>query len=83
MLKLNGLTFVDTILFAGKMTNLVPVCTFCGDTELSQAETVAELKKQYGIVRPICDACLSSGKKPIVRNSLKIGANKRKRVDSN
>ena len=59
-------------LLVGVTMTMDPVCTFCGDLEVSDGDIVKQLKTEYGIVRPICNKCINEGKKPIVRNALKI-----------
>jgi len=52
------------------------VCFYCEDTAvLGVQESIATLKKAYGIVRPICQTCCSSGKKPVTRNALRVKKN--------
>ncbi len=39
-----------------------PVCYYCGKDEGLVTEGVAELKRSYGVVRPLCCICQSKGK---------------------
>jgi hypothetical protein len=62
----------------------LPECTIprvTGKTKAGSGEVdmdgdvVKGLQKEYAIVRPICNSCLESGKRPVTRNAL---AQKRK-----
>lgn len=33
------------------------VCVYCGDPEVIDNKEIRKLKEEYGIVRPICNAC--------------------------
>ena len=50
-------------LISGVTQKFDEICYYCGDTEIVSDgnKTMIDLKKQYSIVRPICDICLTDG----------------------
>lgn len=72
---------IETTYYAGKTATFPEVCVHCGDDEVSDVMMYQEIqrkKEEYGIVRPICNMCLSSGKIIVCRNALKVGKRARK-----
>ena len=67
------------IFFSDKTLKFDAVCIFCRDGEVDMAgDVVKGLQKEYAIVRPICNSCLESGKRPVTRNAL---AQKKKEIN--
>jgi hypothetical protein len=45
-----------------------PCCIFCGDIDnTAENEAIEALREEFSIVRPICNTCYDSGKKPVTR----------------
>ncbi|XP_041369880.1 uncharacterized protein LOC121383848 [Gigantopelta aegis] len=63
---------IETTYFAGKTAVFDDICFFCGDDHVAETPEIVELQREYGIVRPMCTTCLSSGKKPVVRNANRV-----------
>lgn len=56
------------------------ICYYCGDSDdLCDNEQITELRKQYSIVRPICNSCHATGLLPNVRNAMKVNQNKKQK----
>jgi hypothetical protein len=67
--------------FIGVQTVMDPCCSYCGAVDaLAENDEIDALHEQFGIVRPICNACFSSGKKPLTR-SVNRGAKRARRHD--
>ena len=57
------------------------ICYHCGDDQdLLDGEPMAEIKRQYSIVRPICNACYKNGLQPAVRNAMRVNESRQKRA---
>ena len=54
------------------------VCYFCGDSSVADNDDIRELRKEFGIVRPICQKCLDKGEKPVTRNANNIRKKQKK-----
>jgi hypothetical protein len=65
-------------LFVGVTQKFTAICFFCGDPEIDDNHpSVLEMKKKFSIVRPICRACIASGKQHACRNALKVGGKRK------
>ena len=68
--------FLSSILYwvhiSGVTQSFDEICIHCGDIEVETTPAILELKEAFGIVRPICKACLQKGLKPVTRNAKKI-----------
>lgn len=59
-----------------------PICFYCGDAEDlldNDNDVMANLRKEFAVVRPICKTCYNSGLLPKTRNALKVGQSKKKK----
>ena len=55
---------VEAAYYSSALVKFPPVCFYCGigGEESLVSEQVAELRRQYGVVRPLCFLCQSEGK---------------------
>ena len=54
---------VEAACYSSTLIKFPPVCFYCGlGVECLVSEGVAELQRQYGVVRPLCFLCQSEGK---------------------
>ena len=64
--------------YSSTLVKFSSICVFCGMGEDSLVDDV-DLKRQYGIVRPLCLACKTKGKTHKVSHPNNV-ANKRRRI---
>ncbi len=65
--------------YSAALVKFPPVCYYCGKDEGGLVtEGVAELKRSYGVVRPLCCICQSKGKTNKVSHPNNV---KRRRVE--
>ncbi|XP_053379602.1 uncharacterized protein LOC128548528 isoform X2 [Mercenaria mercenaria] len=63
---------IEVTYYAGKTMVFDPICFHCGDIDVADTDAIRQLKEQFGIVRPICNTCLETGKTVVTRNALKV-----------
>ena len=68
--------------YSAALVKFPAVCFYCGMNQQSLvSEGVAELKRKYGVVRPLCCTCQSEGKAHRVTHPNNVNANKRRRIE--